>query len=278
MIRSLKASDVPQILGLIGWMKAAPEREVGLPRDWNTTNWQERYGQQGYLVEVDDEGEVGGYCGLRPFRDGQMLEGPLGNSPADLIARAKLDAGNQPLYAVVARENAPMREALEAQGFGIQDQADYYVTHPARLAQGAKVPKHYETENQLTAEEYIALYHASQDAFPSRQNWSDEQLAQHFADPNVVLVALRQGGEALGFAELELRGERAELNYFAIRPDQRGQGLGARLLALAAAEAAARNITELQARALSHMQAGRALYEKAGMQRVRTLLTYRSQN
>jgi len=278
MIRPMQATDAPDVLALLHWMDDAPEREVFAPDAREAAELHDECEDRVCLVAEGVDGEIRGYCALAPFRDGLALEGPLGTGDLHgLLTRAVERADGLPIYAFSARDNLAAREALEAAGFTPMHTTDFYTARVSGLARAARIPDGHDTAGTLAPATYRALYRASEDGWAGRLEWTDAEIAAHFARDDVELVVLTRGGQPVGFAELELNAEasRADLTYLAVHPAERGQGYGRTLLALAAAEAAARpEIRDLRVRAHDHARAARALYTRAGLTHCRSVVTY----
>ncbi|WP_034387114.1 GNAT family N-acetyltransferase [Deinococcus sp. YIM 77859] len=278
MIRPMRQADAPDVLALLSWMDDAPEREVFAPDAREADELRVECEDRVCLVAEGEDGEVRAYCGLAPFRDGLVLEGPLGTGELRaLLARAVERSDGLPIYAFSARDNLAVREVLEEAGFTPMHTTDFYTARVPALARFARVPEGYTSVEALLPDAYRALYRASEDGWAGRLEWTDAEIGAHFARDDVRLVALLRGEKPVGFAELELNPEaaRADLTYLAVHPAERGQGLGRVLLALAAAEAAAHpEIRDLRARAHDHARAARALYTHAGMTHCRSVVTY----
>ncbi|MDL2343931.1 GNAT family N-acetyltransferase [Deinococcus sp. MIMF12] len=278
MIRPMQATDAPDVLALLAWMDDAPEREVFAPDARDEQELRGECEDRVCLVAEDMDGAVQAYCGLAPFRDGLVLEGPLGDGDLPgLLARAVERADGLPVYAFAARDNLGAREALEACGFTPMHTTDFYTARVADLARHARIPQGYAATEHLAPAAYRALYRAAEDGWAGRLEWTDADLQAHFAREDVRLVALTRAGQPAGFAELELNTEasRADLTYLAVHPAERGQGLGRVLLALAAAEAAAfPELRDLRVRAHDHARPARALYAHAGLIHCRSVVTY----
>ena len=76
MIRSMQLTDLPDVLALLHWMDAAPEREVFAPGARDVPELQAECEDSTCLVQAGEDG-VSAYCAIAPFRDGLVLEGPL---------------------------------------------------------------------------------------------------------------------------------------------------------------------------------------------------------
>lgn len=278
MIRPMQATDAPDVLALLTWMDDAPEREVFAPDARDEHELRGECEDRVCLVAEGLDGAVQAYCGLAPFRDGLVLEGPLGDGELHpLLARAVERADGLPVYAFAARDNLAAREALEGCGFTPMHTTDFYTARVDDLARQARVPEGYAAADHLAPAAYRALYRAAEDGWSERLDWTDAELQAHFARDDVRLLVLTRGGQPVGFAELELNPEasRADLTYLAVHPAERGQRLGRVLLALAAAEAAASpELRTLRARAHDHARPARALYAHAGLIHCRSVVTY----
>jgi ribosomal protein S18 acetylase RimI-like enzyme len=278
MIRSMQATDIPDVLALLHWMDSAPEREVFAPDSRDPRELHLECEDGLCLVEEDDDG-VRAYCALSPFRDGLVLEGPIsdGGSLGALLNRAAQHSDGQPVYAFSARDNLPVRSALEAAGFAPLHSTAFYSAPLGQISRSARVPDGLRTTGTLPIAEYRALYRAAEDAWAGRLDWTPEQYAAHFADDTVRLVALWRGDHPLGFAELEFSPDdaRADVTYLAVHPAERGQGLGRVLLSLAAAEAQTHpELRTLRVRAHDHLRSARALYAHMGFTHCRSIVTY----
>ncbi|MBZ9712704.1 GNAT family N-acetyltransferase [Deinococcus multiflagellatus] len=278
MIRPMLATDVPDVLALLNWMDDAPEREVFSPEARSEGELKVECEDCTCLVDADEEGVLA-YCALSPFRDGLVMEGPIsdGGQVGPLLRHALERADGLPVYAFAARDNLPVREALEAAGFAPMHTTDFYSAPLSRLTPHACAPAGHRIVHHLPLATYRELFRASEDTWAERLNWTPEQVDEHFARPDVRLVALLRGEQPVGFAELEFNAEdaRADVTYVAVHPAERGQGYGLTLLALAAAEADTRpELRTLRVRAHDHMKPARALYARAGLTHCRSVVTY----
>ncbi len=120
MIRPMQHTDTPDVLTLLHWMDGAPEREVFAPDARDPYELRMEVEDSRCYVTDGPDG-VDAYCGISPFRDGMILEGPVGHDPArmkNLIERAVKDAEGLPVYAFCSRDNTLVRDALEATASG----------------------------------------------------------------------------------------------------------------------------------------------------------------
>jgi ribosomal protein S18 acetylase RimI-like enzyme len=281
MIRPMQAHDAPDVLALLNWMDDAPEREVFAPDARALNEFQLECEDSLCFVQEGEDGVLA-YCALSPFRGGLVLEGPLADpggalALGALTARAVQSADGLPVYAFCARDNVPVRAALEAAGLTPMHTTDFYGAPVSGLARAARTPEGHLLGTELPFEVYRWLYRASEDTWAGRLDWTPEQYDAHCARPDVRLLALWRGEQAVAFAEMELCPEegRADLTHIAVHPAERGQGLGRALLHLSAAELTLfPEVRTLRARAHDHMRAARALYARAGMTHCRSIVTY----
>jgi GNAT superfamily N-acetyltransferase len=71
-----------------------------------------------------------------------------------------------------------------------------------------------------------------------RLEWSDAELAEHLAAPNVAFWELQVSGESAGYFELQLHDDGSvEISYFGLVPKFIGRGLGGMMLTRAVEEA-----------------------------------------
>lgn len=279
MIRPMQSSDTPDLLALLHWMDHAPEREVFAPSSRDTGELQAECEDSICLVDQDEAG-VRGYCGIGPFHDGMVIEGPLsetGEHLRELLGKALAHADGLPVYAFCARDNLTVRDALETAGLTPMHSTAFYAAPLDLLASMPYPPDSYSLTYELPIKEYRSLYRAAEDAWASRLDWSPEQYDAHFSRDDVRLLALTKGGKYVGFVELEFNPEesRADVTYLAVHPAERGQQLGRALLGLAAAEATKHpEMRTLRVRAHDHMHAARALYTQLGLKHCRSVVTY----
>ncbi|HEX2863541.1 MAG TPA: GNAT family N-acetyltransferase, partial [Deinococcales bacterium] len=228
-VRPLLATDLPDLLNLLEWMDARPEREVFAPiaRTIDDLKWECRgkttFGQTGR------EGELLAYCALSPYRDGLVLEGPLCETadPAPALSAAvekALEAPERVLYAFCARSNAPVRHALSGVGFEAFGGTTFHT-----LTRGQHRPKDAPLPDgavqiaaeRLTLDDYQRLYRDSDEAWSARLEWTEDDYRQHFAGENVELICLGVPGangrpQPVAHCELELDGEEAEIAYIGV--------------------------------------------------------------
>ena len=115
---------------------------------------------------------------------------------------------------------------------------------PAPLPASAAVGDSVRVERLAspTAEEYRALYRAVGEAYHWRDRlaWSDEQLAEYLARPEVSVWVLRVGRDNAGYFELlddTARDGGVEIVYFGLIARFHGLGLGKYMLTRAVEEA-----------------------------------------
>ncbi len=278
MIRTLQSSDGPDVISLLSWMDDAPEREVFAPDARSPDELALENSGKTCLVVADDLGSVTAFAALSPFQDGLLLEGPLSETPGSLprlLAAALQHNDNQSVYAFAARDNLPVRGALEASGFLPMHTTDFYRLIRGNLGRLPQLPEDLSIAGRTDVQTYRSLYHAAEDTWSERLHWSEAQMLTHLHSPDVLLSVLLRGGKAVGFAETELDGDLARMTYLAIHPAERGQGYG-KLLLLHATQAAfdRPEIRAVQVRAHDHESPARTLYAHAGFLHCRSVVTY----
>ena len=278
MIRTSQSSDAPEIISLLSWMDGAPEREVFAPDARTPDELAFENAGKTCLVAADDLGSVTAFAALSPFQDGLLLEGPLSESPEALprlLGAALAHNDSQSVYSFAARDNLPVRSALEAAGFMPMHTTDFYRLARGKLRQVPALPEGLSLSGRTDTQTYRSLYRAAQDTWSERLHWSEAQLSAHLHSPDVLLSVLTRGGKAVGFAETELDNDLARMTYLAVHPAERGQGYGKILLLHAARAAFERpEISALQVRAHDHEAPARVLYTHAGFLHCRSVVTY----
>ncbi|WP_117237707.1 GNAT family N-acetyltransferase [Thermus sediminis] len=275
MIRPVARKDLPGLLKLLRHMDESPERGVLAP---------EARDLEGLAEELEDglvlvQGEVEGYVGLYPFWDGAALEGPLAYREEDLpslleAAQARAEElAVERLYAFPRAENRVLREVLEEGGFGLLHTTYFFVKNPQGLdyppPPGVGIRRGFPG-----AEVYRELYRESDEAWALRLRWTDEELWEHFAHPQVHLLVAYRGEEPLGMAEVELEGGEASVAYIGVVPKARGQGIGRALLSEAAKLAGERGARLLRVRAHDHETEALELYRNLGFSLEEAVATY----
>ncbi|GAA5334153.1 MULTISPECIES: GNAT family N-acetyltransferase [Thermus] len=276
MIRPVARQDLPGLLKLLRFMDESPQRGVLAP---------EARDLEGLAEELEDglillrDGEVAGYVGLYPFWDGAALEGPLAYRKEDL--RPLLEAaeerakalGVERLYAFPRQENEAVREALEEAGYGLLHVTYFFVKNPEGLdfppPEGVRI-----REGFPGPEVYRELYRESEEGWALRLKWTDEELAEHFADPAIHLLVAYQGEEPVGMAEVELEDQEASVAYIGVVPRARGKGIGRALLAEAARLAQRKGARLLRVRAHDHEKGALELYRGLGFSLEEAVATY----
>lgn len=281
MIRTLQASDGPDVISLLSWMDGAPEREVFAPDARTPDDLVLENAGKTCLVVADDLGSVTAFAALSPFQDGLVLEGPLSETPDSLLrllGEAVKHNDNQSVYAFAARDNLPVRSALEAVSFTAMHSTDFYrLTRDqlSRLPRLSALPEGLNLARTTDSQTYRSLYRASEDTWSERLQWSEAQLLAHLHSPDTELTVLERGERAVGFAELEYDGDLARMTYLAVHPAERGQGYGRQLLMRAAHSAFEHpEVSALQVRAHDHEGPARGLYAHAGFSHCRSVVTY----
>ena len=284
MLRPLQAADAHDVVTLLEWMDAHPEREVFAPvaRELEDLRWECE--DKKSLVYLDDLGTVRAYAGLTRYKEGYVLEGPLSRGGlVEPVLRGILEhAGNDPIYAFAAKANRGVRDALETAGFGAMHGTDFFKLSRRELSSKQvrvwpEIPQNFRLlpAFKVRFEDYLELYRSSEDVWTERLHWREDDYKRHFARPELSLMVLENRGDLLGFAELETEGQTGTLAYLAVHPVHRGKGYGRVLLNQALREAFNQpDVMEFRARAHDHEGAARRLYKRTGFELERTVITY----
>ena len=98
----------------------------------------------------------------------------------------------------------------------------------------------YLRRDDISVDEYRRVYRAVGDQWHwhDRNAWSDEQLGQYLASPDVVVWELQVANETAGFFELARHDDGSmEIAYFGLSAPFIGRGLGKAMLTRATEEA-----------------------------------------
>lgn len=279
LIRQVKPTDTTDILALLDWMDASPHREVFSPEARTPEDLSWEVGHEQTLVVEDQAGSVRAYASLTPYKDGFLLEGPLGDSTdyTRSVLRAVLKKAHKPVYAFCACMNQEVRGALEGLGFGALHCTDFYsLSRPQKqrlpfLPEGVKFMPAF----RIGFQDYLELYRSSEDVWSERLSWTEEKYRKHFAQEHVELMVLCKDQTPVGFAELEFDEDQATLAYWAVHPAFRGQGYGKLLLQYSIHDAFLKpHVMCLKARAHDHEASARHLYEALGFKLDRSVMAY----
>lgn len=274
MIRIMQSTDTPDVLALLEWMDAQPEREVLAPEARTPHDLNLESEDKVCFVDVDDFEGVRAYCALSDFEADHLLEGPLGTGPLAPALRRALSAARGNVYAFCARDNIAVRDTLEDAGFHPMHTTDFYELKRGEARSSSPPLGDLALSARVDFETYRALYRSSEDKWSSRLEWTHTNFEAHLRRDDVRLLVLRRGRSAVGFAELEL-GDTANLTYLAVHPAERGHGYGKVLLDAAIREAFSHpEVRTLRARAHDHESAARKLYTRRGFAWCRSVVTY----
>jgi ribosomal-protein-alanine N-acetyltransferase len=101
-------------------------------------------------------------------------------------------------------------------------------------------------------------------AFPADECWDERIIAGQLGQPGVFGLIDPRGGMVLA----RLAADEAEILTLAVTPEARQQGVGAGLIAAAAAEAKLRGAVRLFLEVSTKNPAARGLYQRQGFQQV----------
>ncbi|PYE56676.1 GNAT family N-acetyltransferase [Deinococcus yavapaiensis] len=274
MIRPMQSTDTPDVLALLEWMDAQPEREVLAPEARTPHDLRLESEDKVCFVDVDEFDGVRTYCALSGFEADHLLEGPLGTGPLAPALKRVLSAAKGSVYAFCARDNIVVRDALEDARFHPMHTTDFYELRRDQAGPSPAAPGDLRIAPRVDFETYRALYRFSEDKWSSRLEWTYTNFEAHARRDDVRMLVLMRGRSAVGFAELEI-GETANLTYLAVHPAERGHGYGRVLLDAAIREAFSHaEVRALRARAHDHESAAKKLYTRRGLSWRRSVVTY----
>jgi ribosomal-protein-alanine N-acetyltransferase len=116
--------------------------------------------------------------------------------------------------------------------------------------------------------EALSAIHAR--AFPQAECWDTRIIAGQLSQPGVFGLMAIRGGMILA----RLAADEAEVLTVAVVPERRQQGLGARLVSAAAAEARARGAARMFLEVSTQNPAARGLYQRLGFTQVGRRASY----
>lgn len=260
-VRSLTDHDLPGLLELLKRQDEEPEHRAMSPEGRSEEELSLELSSTDPFNEIlplvmEEDGRIKAYVSLCRYEGETFLEGPLMAdelTPEDIrpllervIAEARIRELSF-LEAFIEDRNERAQAALALMGF-----APFRTTYIYEMAREEmpRVAEHpgvrFEVPSAVDTTMYRDLYRETNDAWTSRLAWSDEELEARFQDPRVQLMIAYQGDRVVGHLELEfLEDGIAEIAYFGVLPDVRGQGLGRALLSQGVARAFANDEVEL---------------------------------
>ncbi len=226
---------------------------------------------------LEKHGQLAAYVALCNYDGEAFLEGPLSRPELEpehikpLLDAATKEArtrGYDYLEAFVDEENVRAQAALEGSGFEpFRTTYIYEFSRDTPLEPLSPTSIRFETGVTPDVGIYRDLYRDTTDNWATRLAWSDEDLLERFSDPNVSLTLAYRGDKPVGHLELELLPDEgyAEVAYFGVLPEARGQKLGRELLLRGLHQAFADADTEtVLARAHDDERAASFALEKVG--------------
>jgi len=246
-VRPLENRDLPELLELLTLQDQEAAQRSMTPESRSVEELALELGELTPYSELtplvlERGGELVAYVAVCNYDGEAFLEGPLmrpGLRAPDLrplLAQATLEAkrlGYGFLEAFVDEENREAQAALSESGFEpFRTTYIYEFRRGTPLPPLAPSPFRFETPSRLEVERYRHLYRETSDNWATRLAWRDEDLLERFKDPNVTLMLAYRGEALVGHLELERLPEEgyAEVAYFGVLPEARGQKLGRELL------------------------------------------------
>lgn len=99
--------------------------------------------------------------------------------------------------------------------------------------------------------------------------YGENRLRELLADEDCLLLVAEDDSQVVGFSESVVTGEQtAQLVWFHIDPDYRGEGYGEQLFEATRDHLEERDVSDLQARVLADNHAGNIFYQEQGLTKV----------
>ena len=247
MVRPLETRHLPHLLALLKLQDAQAELRTMSPESRELEELALELGELSPYSEMfpfvlERGGDFAAYVALCNYGGEAFLEGPLlqpklaAEAAYSLVEKAVEEAqryGYGFLEAFTDEENARAQEVLRANDFEpFRTTYIYEFSRQDTLKPLSPSAFRFDLSGEITASDYRNLYRETSDNWSTRLAWSDEELTERFAEPDVRLMLAYQGDEVVGHLELELIPEEgyAEIAYFGVLPHARGQKLGRALL------------------------------------------------
>ena len=247
MVRPLETQHLPSLLELLKLQDSHAELRTMSPESRELEELALELGELSPYSELfpfvlERGGDLGAYVALCNYGGEAFLEGPLiqpeleADAVYPLVEKAVEEArryGYGFLEAFTDEENERAQEVLSANGFEpFRTTYIYEFTRQDTLRPLSPTEFRFDMSGEIAASDYRGLYRETSDNWSTRLAWSDEELAERFAEPDVKLMLAYKDEEVVGHLELELISEEnyAEIAYFGVLPHARGQKLGRLLL------------------------------------------------
>ncbi|MDB5097488.1 MAG: GCN5-related N-acetyltransferase [Cyanobacteria bacterium RYN_339] len=117
------------------------------------------------------------------------------------------------------------------QGFQLLESRQYLLAARRGIRRPAPTPfegVRFGLSPEMLSSDYLRLYQEL--GWSERLAWSRPKVFEHLQQPGVHLLSARAGDTYLGFAELQVRHDAAELSHFGVLPAFRGRGVGSAFL------------------------------------------------
>jgi RimJ/RimL family protein N-acetyltransferase len=241
-VRALHDQDYSALLELLKLHDDNPEYRVMAPEGRSEEELSLELSATDAFNEIfplvlEQDGQVLAYVSLCRYEGETFLEGPLLSeaiTPEEvqpLLERVIAEAGVREvnfLEAFVEEPNERAQEALRLAGFSaFRTTYIYEITRDEAPALPQRDDVDFHFTEDIDAAAYRELYRDSNDAWATRLAWTDEELEARFMDPRVQLLLALQDGKPVGHLELEFLDDGiAEISYFGVLPEARGQEIG----------------------------------------------------
>lgn len=246
-VRAFESRDLPGLLELLKLQDQSAAHRSMTPESRSVEELALELGELTPYSEVlplvlEKGSHCAAYIALCRYNGQAFLEGPLMHPDLELdevgvlLREATLQAQTRDysfVEAFVDEENSRAQQALSENGFEpFRTTYIYAFQRGTPLAPLSPSVFDFVTSSDLDVGVYRDLYRDTSDNWATRLAWRDEDLLERFADPNVTLTLAYKGGQPVGHVELERFPDEgyAEVAYFGVLPDARGQKLGRELL------------------------------------------------
>lgn len=261
-VRAFENRDLPTLLNLLKTQDEHAAQRSMTPESRTVEELALELGELSPYSELvplvlESHGQLAAYVALCNYDGEAFLEGPLMRPELEveslepLLSAAVEEAktrGYDHLEAFVDEENERAQKVLERSGFEpFRTTYIYEFSRGTTLAPLSPNSTRFETGATPDVGLYRDLYRDTTDNWATRLAWSDEDLEGRFGDPNVSLTLAYQGDKPVGHLELEHLPDEgyAEVAYFGVLPEARGQKLGRELLLRGVHQAFADEATEM---------------------------------
>lgn len=247
MVRAFESRDLPGLLALLELQDESAAHRSMTPESRSVEELALELGELSPYSELiplvlEKNASLAAYVALCRYDGEAFLEGPLIHPDVGvdevkpLLREAAAEAkrrGYDFVEAFVDEENSRAQQVLAESAF-----EPFRTTYIYEFKRGTPLEPpttghfRFQSTKAIDVSLYRDLYKETSDNWATRLAWRDEDLQERFADPNVTLTLAYKGDKPVGHLELERFPDEgyAEIAYFGVLPEARGQKLGRELL------------------------------------------------